>query len=613
MNMRAKQKFSLKWTGPTLIVAAVLTIIAALVLVLGVRAIASADFSGNHKLIHVPGDHPTIQGAIDASEPGDVIQVKAGLYRENITLNKAVSLVAESFDEANPTNNKTIIDGGGTGTTVTIPAGLTPMPTIRGFVIQNGLDNIQAASEFVLEFNFIHTANYMVSYQAGGGGFNRGNIYFNAGDNAIRLDHTDRPVVIESNRILHSVNSGIEISLESVAAPLAVVEIDIWNNMILGNGEDGIQLIDHPGDPQNTNRRVVIAGNLIANNQKAGLGLMGNANTLEDYSGAGIVESVRVINNTFYGNDYGISGGDNLVAINNIIANSSTRGIWRVPGTEGGISTVAYSLFFNNGIDAEETSLGPGIIQGQDPRFEAGPNAGPDGTWGTVDDDFSGLVLRADSPAIDKGVTQVKTFTGELVPPTPLTGFAGAAPDLGWREFGAPLFMTPTSTLLTSPTASFTPLPATSTPLPSATSPIRSSTPLPMKNTPTSSAPLPTVTSTLASGPTSTSPTAATTSTGTAQLTIQSIDPSSAQADTTLEVTILGSGFQDGAVVTFEGGTGLAQEVLSVEFVDSTTILVTLMPRNDGTSGTQVWDIRVTNPDNSTAVLPDAFTVVPAP
>ena len=590
---------------------AILILVVALVLVLGVRAFEFIGDSGG-TLIRVPNDYLTIQEAINAAKPGDIIQVTAGIYQENLTLDKPVSLIAETIDEIDPTRNTTIIDGGGVAPTITIPSGLSQMPIIRGFVIQNGVDNIQASSEFMAEFNFIHSANNLVSYQVGGGGFNRSNVYFNARDNAIRVDHVDRPLLIENNRIMYSANSGIEISLQSTTAPPAMIQVDMWNNMILGNGEDGIQFVDHPGTPQDTNRRFVIAGNLIANNKKAGIGLMPNANTVEDFSGAATLEAIRVINNTLYGNNYGISGGDNLVAINNIIANSTERGAWRVPAGEGGISVIAYTLFHNNGADADETSLGPGVILGVDPRFVAAPNAGPDGTWGTVDDDFSGLVLRSDSPAIDKGVSQFQAYNGELVPPSPLTGFTGAAPDLGWREFGAPLFMTPTAT----PVSSFTPLPtatpATVTPLPSVTGTSVSPTPVTMTSTPQSPTPVVATTSVAATATSTASPTVAVTSTATPQVIVQSIVPNTAQANVALTVTITGAGFQSGAQVKFEGGVGTPPEIQNVQVVNATTLMVTLTALNDGTSP-DVWDVRVTNPDTSTAVLMDAFTVNPAP
>lgn len=611
------RRIKLKPAGPPsslpMIGVAVLTLIVALALVLGVRAIQMAGGgAAGGSLIRVPNDYLTIQEAIDAAKPGDIIQVTAGIYQENITLDKPVSLIAATFDEIDPVRNSTIIDGAGTGATIFIPSGLSQMPVIRGFVLQNGVDNIQASSEFIAEFNYFHSAANLVSYQMGGGGVNRGNVYFNARDNAIRLDHIDRPLLIENNRILYSANSGIEISLQSTSAPPALIEVNMWNNMILGNGEDGIQFVDHPGAPQDTNRRFVIAGNLFANNKQAGIGLMPNANTVEDLSGAATLEAIRVINNTFYGNNYGISGGDNLVAINNIIANSTGRGAWRVPAEEGGISMIAYTLFHNNGADADETSLGPGVILGVDPRFVAAPDPGPDGTWATVDDDFTGLVLRSDSPAIDKGVVQFQAANGELVPPSPLTGFLGAAPDLGWREFGAPVFMTPTTTPVGTATHSPTVTPGTLTATPGTTATLAPSTP----GTSTATALTPTqlaTTTSIPGTPTSAgSPTVTIATTASPEVTLQNIAPNSAQAETTLSVVITGSGFQTGAMVTFEGGGGLPQEIKDVQVLNPTTIMFTLTAHNDGTSA-QVWDVRVTNPDTSTAVLVDAFTVNPAP
>jgi hypothetical protein len=516
------------------------------------------------------------------------------VYNENLTLNKPVSLVAETFDPVNPANNQTVIDGGGGAVTILIPPGMIQMPIIRGFVIRNSMDGIQASSEFIAEFNFFHSAVNLVSYQKGGGGFNRNNVYFHAGGNAIRMDNTDRPILIENNRIMYSGESGIEISLQNIDIPPAVIEIQILNNMILGNKEDGIQLVDHAGEPQDTNRRFLITGNLIANNNKAGIGLMGNANTLEDYSGADIVEAVRVFNNTFYGNEYGISGGDNLVAFNNIIVNSRNIGVWKVQGPAGANSVVAYTLFHNNSsLEADQTTIGPVILTGLDPLFVAAPNPGADGAWETVDDDFNGLVLQSTSPAIDKGVAQYVATNGEPIPPYPITGFIGAAPDLGWREFGAPIFMTPTLT----PVASFTPA---STATPVTLTPVFTFTPV----SPTPPTASPTVTPTM-------TPTATVIATIPVQVTVQSVTPNTALANTTVVLAITGSGFQNGAVVAFEGGLGLPQEVVGVQVLNPTTLAVTVTARNDGSQGNQIWDIRVTNPDTTTAVLLDAFTVTP--
>jgi hypothetical protein len=587
------------------LVITILAIIGALAF-LGIRALTLNRQAAD--VIVVPDDYATIQAAISAATAGDIIQVKAGIYTENLTLDKPVSLIAQSFDQINPVNNTTILDGGTGGAAILIPAGLTQMPVIHGFVIQNGVDAINAQSEFIAEYNYFHSSTNLVNYQMGAGGINRNNVYFNARDDAIHVDNTNRPLLIESNRIMYAADDGIEINLQDTSAPPAIIDVAIWNNMIIGSGEDGIQFIDFGNATQDTNRRFVIMGNLIANNTKAGIGLMPNANSVEDYSGADTAEAIRAFHNTFFGNDYGISGGDNVVAFNSIIVNSITRGVWNVQGVPEANSVVAYTLFHNNRIDAEQSVLGAGIISGQDPLFQAAPNPGPDGAWKTVDDDFSGLLLRSGSPAIDKGVTQYIAKNGEPIPPAPLTGFLGAAPDLGWREFGSPFLITPTASVTPSitPIASLTPVTPTVSPIatftlpvsPTSISPTSPATVTPVPPTALPSATLPVATSTA-------------TITATPQLTIASIFPNSAQAGSTVNLTITGSAFVNGAVVIFEGGQGPAPQITTATVVNPTTIVITVNVNGDATLGNQLWDVRVTNPDTSTTILADAFTVTP--
>src|ERR1044071_7348477 len=167
-----------------------------------VRALNRRDQAIN--LIQVPDNYPTIQAAISAAKAGDIIQVRSGTYVENLILDRAVTLTAETFDAANPANNTTIIDGGSGVAAITIPANLTQMPIVRGFVIQGGLNGIQASSPFTAELNFFNSSGIQVNYQWGSGGANRNNVYFKASDDAIHLDAIDRPLLIENNRIMYS-------------------------------------------------------------------------------------------------------------------------------------------------------------------------------------------------------------------------------------------------------------------------------------------------------------------------------------------------------------------------------------------------------------------------
>jgi hypothetical protein len=90
---------------------------------------------------------------------------------------------------------------------------------------------------------------------------------------------------------------------------------------------------------------------------------------------------------------------------------------------------------------------------------------------------------------------------------------------------------------------------------------------------------------------------------------IDSITPATMQAGTSGVATITGSGFVAGAEVNFENGSGPAPKA-KVTSVDGTTIQATVTPHRKAKVGVQ-WDVRVTNPDGSSDVLVDGFTVTP--
>ncbi len=91
-------------------------------------------FTVNAEVIHVPDDYETIQGAINASEDGDEIQVAPGEYVENIDFTgKDISLIG------NPDNpEEVVIDGNENGSVVTFANGESEDASISGFTIRNG-------------------------------------------------------------------------------------------------------------------------------------------------------------------------------------------------------------------------------------------------------------------------------------------------------------------------------------------------------------------------------------------------------------------------------------------------------------------------------------------
>jgi hypothetical protein len=84
--------------------------------------------------LHVPGDHATIQAAIDASAAGDEVMVAPGIDSERIDfLGKGVAVRSSGGADA------TSIDGSGSvGSVVRCLSGEGPDTVLEGFTITGG-------------------------------------------------------------------------------------------------------------------------------------------------------------------------------------------------------------------------------------------------------------------------------------------------------------------------------------------------------------------------------------------------------------------------------------------------------------------------------------------
>jgi len=89
--------------------------------------------------IYVPDDHPTIQGAIDASFNGDTVIVRPGSYVENIDfIGKAITVRSEQGAAM------TTIDGSQVGTVVAFVSGEGLDSVLDGFTLTNGVGRYYA-------------------------------------------------------------------------------------------------------------------------------------------------------------------------------------------------------------------------------------------------------------------------------------------------------------------------------------------------------------------------------------------------------------------------------------------------------------------------------------
>ena len=75
--------------------------------------------------------------------------------------------------------------------------------------------------------------------------------------------------------------------------------------------------------------------------------------TKENYAGADLIERVWIVNNTIVGGQYGITGGDNMVLLNNVITGVARTALKRVHGD----SAAGKNLLWRNGMDVDECDL----------------------------------------------------------------------------------------------------------------------------------------------------------------------------------------------------------------------------------------------------------------
>jgi hypothetical protein len=131
----------------------------------------------------------------------------------------------------------------------------------------------------------------------------------------------------------------------------------------------------------------------------------------EDFGGAPLQEEVQVINNTFSGNPHGLTGGDNMLVMNNIFASAAQIGVKRVAGS----SLVTDNDFWNNGTNYTGSNVNVNTTIFLDPLLD------------------SNYELEAGSPCIDAGTASI-VWNGHTVA---APSHSGAAPDLGAHETAA--------------------------------------------------------------------------------------------------------------------------------------------------------------------------------
>jgi len=361
--------------------------------------------------IRIPQDYISIQAGIDAAQTYSLVLVSPGTYVETLHVSKTITLASTFYTIGDESLiDQTVISSPDSVTeTIVVSSDAGAETKIIGFTIRDGKDGIRIRGKAkVINNHLVDLATDAVDFGTDSAGLVQVNVMENNGDDGIDIDHAT--VLIRGNLIQANAGDGVEIRTKTNNGP--TLTITIRDNVIVDNTQDGIQLIDDD-TIADTAALLVIDRNLIANNVQAGFGLMDNATTSEDFRAANLLERIHLLNNTFVGNLYGVTGGDNLIAINNIFVDHNNIAMKQVDGN----SVVSYNFFWNNGTDAQGSNLDV------DTTLFADPSLDPE------------YRLRSGSPAIDGGTELFTLPSGETVLDLAIDEYFGEAPDCGWFEY----------------------------------------------------------------------------------------------------------------------------------------------------------------------------------
>jgi hypothetical protein len=366
-------------------------------------------------ILKVPADFITINEAVKSAADGDWIILAPGHYSEmKIDVDKSVTISSEWKTTGNESKiDETIIDSGDSILFNIIKDGAE----ISGLRIINGDHPLNITAKTSIKYNHFIDCKDAMSFEGSGGGYSGYNIVENDRDDGIDLDirlgesNKGSDIMIEHNTIKESHDDGIEIRLYDYENQN--IKYEIHDNHIIGSNNAGIQIISYDVF---TGKSFMIHHNIIQN-CKTGVGCMEGQNSKEDMTGASKMdELVCLFNNTLTDNQMGATGGNKIVAFNNLVFNNVQGGFRRF----GEYSVIRNNLFFNNGgkdlLEINDSAMTDSNLFSRDPlvkkvTFEPGSS----------------------SPCTDEGL---KSLTLENLVNIQITSeyILGKAPDIGAVE-----------------------------------------------------------------------------------------------------------------------------------------------------------------------------------
>ena len=268
----------------------IFTTVFALVLVVSLGLVTTTVLAN---VIDVPGDYPTIQKAIDAASDGDTIMVAAGLYRENVNINKSLTLKGAQAgkDARNRSGPETIIEPD-EGTGIRVLTAANRVVVIDGLTVRNAEHGIatpeptMAADITVRNVRVLNPTNFGISP-------------------TFTLETTVEYCYVEG--AIQAINAGALVPFPATVATFKNNEIVNSQFGITGYLKDS--LIEGNVVRDFATEGTAISGQFlnteIKNNMVTGYS-DGAALSFEEHYGRDLSENVTVTGNTFTGNHLGI-------------------------------------------------------------------------------------------------------------------------------------------------------------------------------------------------------------------------------------------------------------------------------------------------------------------
>jgi nitrous oxidase accessory protein len=293
-----------------------------------------ATVKAQSKTITVPDDYPTIQSAIGNASDGDTVFVEKGIYRENIIIDKSLTLTGEN-------NQDTVIEG--------VPKRFENNPTIAveandvtisGFTITGGYNGISVGN-----FSGCRVVSNIISNNLESGVQLSGEDALVSGNDFLGNNFCGVHVYFSKNSQVSNNTIGGSYSSEVGVIIDSSVNITITKNTISSNGVSNEPDSHRGGIRLGRSVSCNVFGNIISDNH--GYGVMFaedvNATQVHDNSIASNNVGVELFNFLIFGEDQ--IGIQNQVWNNNLVDNIQQAVV------HSGLSGVLPNPPYTNGTD----------------------------------------------------------------------------------------------------------------------------------------------------------------------------------------------------------------------------------------------------------------------